>query len=116
MNCVKRKYKTEIDAELALEYLKDVRKIHRREKHPIRHYYCHHCSNYHLTSQPANQEEITLVHTLKFQEFLGKQKIEQGKQKIEQEIEKMFATHNKPEKLGYKRKAWKIKNLKNAAA
>lgn len=73
MNCIKRKFKTEIDAELALEYIKDVKKKYRREKHPVRYYHCEYCNNYHLTSKPANIEEVELIHILRFKEFLEKQ-------------------------------------------
>jgi len=74
MNCVKRKFKTEIDAELALEYIRNVKKRYRREKHPIRYYHCEYCGCYHLTSQPANIEEIELIHILRFKELLERQK------------------------------------------
>ena len=120
MNCVKRKFRTEIDAELALEYIRNVKKRYRREKHPIRYYHCEYCGSYHLTSQPANIEEIELIHILRFKELLEKQRIEEEieleKQRIEEEINKMFTIHNKPEKKGsYKRQAWKIIHMKKAA-
>ena len=87
MNCIKRKYKTEKEAELGLQYVKDVRKIHRREKHPIRYYYCDYCKNYHLTSQPANIEEAELIHVFKFQDFLEKQKIEEKRKELQEHEE-----------------------------
>lgn len=67
MNCDKHKYRTEKEAEIALQYIKDVPKRFKREKFPIRHYFCDYCKHYHLTSKPANQESIKLVY---FDEFL----------------------------------------------
>jgi hypothetical protein len=74
MNCVKKKFKTEKDAELALEHIRKVKKRYKREKHPIRYYECNYCRSFHLTSQPAYQEEIELVHIMKFKELMEKQK------------------------------------------
>ena len=67
MNCTKNKYRTEKEAELALEYIKDVPKKFKRDKFPIRSYYCDYCKHYHLTSKPADQEVIRLI---KFDKFL----------------------------------------------
>ena len=104
MTCNKSKFRTEIDAEIALEYIRNVRKRHRREKHPVRYYHCEYCNNYHLTSQPAVEEEVELIHVLKFADFLEKQR-------IQQEMEEMFAANKKTERTGsYKRRAYKIQH------
>lgn len=72
MLCVKKKFKTEKDAELALEHIRNVRIKYRREKHPIRYYQCEYCRSYHLTSQPAAQEDVQLVHLERFKQFIQK--------------------------------------------
>jgi hypothetical protein len=70
MLCVKKKFKTEKDAELALEHIRNVRIKYRREKHPIRYYECEYCRCYHLTSQPAPQEDVSLIHLDKFKKLI----------------------------------------------
>ena len=74
MLCNKKKFKTEKDAEIALENIRKVRKKYKREKHPIRYYHCENCNNYHLTSQPAYIETIRLVYFDKFLEVLKRNK------------------------------------------
>jgi hypothetical protein len=66
MLCVKKKFKTEKDAELALEHIRKVKKRYKREKHPIRYYECNYCKSFHLTSQPAYQEPVRLLYFDKF--------------------------------------------------
>ena len=72
MLCVKKKFKTEKDAELALEYIRNVEIKYRREKKPIRYYECEYCKNFHLTSQPAKQEDVQLVYLEKFKKMIQK--------------------------------------------
>lgn len=72
MFCTKKKFKTEKEAEIALEHIKRVRIRYRREKHPIRHYECPYCKKYHLTSQLAPEEDVELVHLEKFLKFIMK--------------------------------------------
>lgn len=72
MLCSKRKFKTEKEAELAIAYIKKVKKKYKRPKHPIRHYYCEYCRHYHLTSQEANVEPVELLYTNKFRELIKK--------------------------------------------
>jgi hypothetical protein len=66
MFCNKKKFKTEKDAEIALENIRKVKKKYKREKHPIRYYHCENCKNYHLTSREAYIEDIHLIHFDKF--------------------------------------------------
>ena len=72
MNCDKHKYRTEKEADIALQYIKSVPKRFKREKFPIRHYFCDYCKTYHLTSQPAYQEPIRLVYFEKFLSLIKK--------------------------------------------
>ena len=72
MICDKHKYRTEKEAEIALQYIKSVPKRFKREKFPIRHYFCDYCKHYHLTSKPANQESIKLIYFDKFLTLIRK--------------------------------------------
>lgn len=72
MCCNKKKFKTERDAEIALENIRKVNKKYKREKHPIRFYQCEYCKSFHLTSKPEYQETIRLVHFDKFLTLIKK--------------------------------------------
>ena len=72
MFCNKKKFKTETDAEIALENIRKVKKKYKREKHPIRFYHCEYCKTYHLTSKPAYQEPIRLIYFDKFLKLIKK--------------------------------------------
>ena len=74
MSCTKTKFKTEVDAERALNHIKDVRRKYRREKKPNRYYLCDMCHSYHLTSKEELPEDVNLLHEKDFKLLLEKGK------------------------------------------
>ena len=70
MNCEKIKFKTEIEAEIAINHIKEVKRKYKRAKRPIRYYLCEYCNHYHLTSKDAIPEIINLVYESKFKILL----------------------------------------------
>ena len=64
--CIKTKFRTEGDAEKALNNIRKVRRKYKREKRPIRYYLCEICHQFHLTSKEAIQEEIPLLFKERF--------------------------------------------------
>jgi len=79
MNCSKRQYRTEKDAELSIETIHSLKFSAKREKHPIRYYLCDYCKYYHLTSKPANAERVELIHVLSFKALLKRNRKEKRK-------------------------------------
>jgi len=74
MSCIKSKFKTEKDAELALEHIRKVNKKYKRDKKPIRCYQCGYCNQFHLTSKPADVNTIRLIYFDKFLTILKNNK------------------------------------------
>jgi hypothetical protein len=70
MSCVYTKFKTESDAEAAINHIKKVRRKYRRLKRPVRYYVCEVCKCYHLTSKAAIPEEVNLIYEDKFKLLL----------------------------------------------
>ena len=63
MNCEKIKFKTEIEAEIAINHIKEVKRKYKRAKRPIRYYLCEYCNH-------AIPEIINLVYESKFKILL----------------------------------------------
>ena len=75
MFCVKTKFRTEQEAEIALQKIKGVRRKYRREKKPKRYYLCDKCNHYHLTSKDAifPEENFKLIHSNEFKHLIKKE-------------------------------------------